>query len=72
MMFKFVSTAVHEGGLVTTSAPNATFEQLDAIEVSEMAFEMVHHIRTLQLYRVDPVTAELVHVQTWTRSEVTM
>jgi len=66
-MHNFISIARHTDGEVTTSAPEAQIDQLGAINALNMMFELVPHIATLRLYRVDPKTATPIHVETWTR-----
>ncbi len=68
--YKFVSTAIHQGGEVSTATAPMMVRQVDAIATLDVAFDIVTTIQTMKLYRVENETAELVHVQTWTRKEV--
>lgn len=67
---KFIRTMRHASGSVSTVAPESAVTQLAAIDAADWRFENYRHIEIIKLYRVDPETAELVHVQTWTRKEV--
>jgi hypothetical protein len=70
--YLFVQTAVYEDGNVVVSNPDIKVPQLVAIDGTEMAFTIMRSkgVHTARLYRVEPETGVLAHVQTWTRKEV--
>jgi hypothetical protein len=67
-MDRFIVIARRTDGEFVIRAPHDSTTQEEEIADAEFIFNVVNFIETVRLYRVDPGTAEPVHVQTWTRN----
>ncbi len=66
-MHRFIIIARRTDGTLYVRSPEEPSSQLAEIDDAEFIFSTFEDIRTVRLYRIDPDTVELIHVQTWTR-----
>jgi hypothetical protein len=68
MAERFVAVAQRDDNdlVVRTSEPTTEAEE---VADAQFIFETVSFLKVVRLFRVDPETLDLIHVQTWTRDE---